>query len=101
MGGVEQSIIVQPRRSTMKRFAIAAGTAVLGLAALTACGGGGGGYGSKPAPAQNNSSQSAGAQLATANVADLGKVVVDGNGYTLYVFGKDTTSPPKSNCDGD
>jgi predicted lipoprotein with Yx(FWY)xxD motif len=89
----------------MKRFAIAAGTAVLGLAALTACGGGNGGYGSKPAPAQSSTSQPAGGQaadakLATADVANLGKVVVDGNGRTLYVFGKDTTSPPKSNCDG-
>ena len=89
----------------MKRFALIAGTAVLGLSALTACGGGGGGYGSNPAPAQNSTSQSTGsstgAKLATADVANLGKVVVDGTGRTVYVFDKDTASPSKSNCDGD
>jgi predicted lipoprotein with Yx(FWY)xxD motif len=100
MGGVEQSITIQSRRSTMKRFALIAGTAVLGLSALTACGGGGGGYGSNPAPAQNTTSQSAGAKLATADVANFGKVVVDGTGRTVYVFDKDTASPSKSNCDG-
>jgi predicted lipoprotein with Yx(FWY)xxD motif len=106
MGGVEQSIIIQSRRSIMKRFAVIAGTAVLGLSALTACGGGGGGYGSNPAPAQNTSSQSTGSQstgakLAIADVSNFGKVVVDGNGRTVYVFDKDTASPSKSNCDGD
>jgi predicted lipoprotein with Yx(FWY)xxD motif len=91
----------------MKRFALIAGTAVLGLSALTACGGGGGGggYGSNPAPAQNSTSQSTGnqstgAKLATADVSNFGKVVVDGTGRTVYVFDKDTTSPSKSNCDG-
>jgi predicted lipoprotein with Yx(FWY)xxD motif len=88
----------------MKRFALIAGTAVLGLSALTACGGGG--YNSPAAP-QNSTSQStggqssAGAKLATADVANFGKVVVDGTGRTVYVFDKDTASPPKSNCDGD
>jgi predicted lipoprotein with Yx(FWY)xxD motif len=105
MGGVEQSITIQSRRSTMKRFALIAGSAVLGLSALTACGGGGGGYGSNPAPAQSTSqstgSQSTGAKLATADVANFGKVVVDGTGRTLYVFDKDTANPSKSNCDGD
>lgn len=82
----------------MKSFALIAGTAVLGLSALTACGGGGD---NTPAAPQNSTSQSAGAKLATADVASLGKVVVDGTGRTLYVFDKDTASPSKSNCDGD
>jgi predicted lipoprotein with Yx(FWY)xxD motif len=84
----------------MKRFAIVIGTAVLGLSALTACGGGDG----KPAAANNGGSQSApssaGAKLATAEVGDFGKVVVDGTGRTLYVFDNDTSDPSKSNCDG-
>jgi predicted lipoprotein with Yx(FWY)xxD motif len=84
----------------MKRFAIIAGTAVLGLLALTACGGGG--Y-NTPAAAPNSTSQSApsssAAKLATADVSNLGNV--DGTGRTLYVFDKDTADPSKSNCDGD
>jgi predicted lipoprotein with Yx(FWY)xxD motif len=85
----------------MKRFAIVAGTAVLGLTALTACGGG---Y-DKPAAAPNNGTSqaapaSAPAKLATADVGNFGKVVVDGTGRTLYVFDNDTADPSKSNCDG-
>jgi predicted lipoprotein with Yx(FWY)xxD motif len=85
----------------MKRYAIVVGTAVLGLSALTACGGG---Y-DKPAAAANNgagqsASSSAQTKLATANVGDFGKVVVDGSGRTLYVFDNDTSDPSKSNCDG-
>ncbi|MFI5713249.1 hypothetical protein [Kribbella sp. NPDC051620] len=82
----------------MKRFAIVIGTAVLGLSALTACGGGD----DKPAAVPNNTiSAGAPAKLATADVGDFGKVVVDGSGRTLYVFDKDTADPSKSNCDGD
>ncbi|WP_020389384.1 hypothetical protein [Kribbella catacumbae] len=80
----------------MKRFAIVVGTAVVGLSALTACGGD-----DQPAAPQNTTSQSSEAKLATADDADFGKIVVDGTGRTLYVFDKDTASPSKSNCDGD
>ncbi|WP_328326374.1 hypothetical protein OHA70_37955 [Kribbella sp. NBC_00382] len=79
----------------MKRFAIVVGTAVLGLSALTACGGGN----DKPAAASNNAASSQ-TKLATADVGNLGKVVVDGTGRTLYVFDNDTSDPSKSNCDG-
>jgi predicted lipoprotein with Yx(FWY)xxD motif len=86
---------------TMKRFAIIIGAAVLGLSALTACGGGD----DKPGAAPNSSTSQAApgtdAKLATADVANFGKVVVDGTGRTLYVFDKDTADPSKSNCDGD
>ncbi|WP_239062933.1 hypothetical protein [Streptomyces sp. SID13031] len=85
----------------MKRFAIVVGTAILGLSTLTACGGGD----DKPAAAPNNSTSqgasSSEAKLATAEVGNFGKVVVDGTGRTLYVFDKDTADPSKSNCDGD
>jgi len=85
----------------MKRFAIIIGAAVLGLSALAACGGGD----DKPAAAPNNSTSQAApstdAKLATADVANFGKIVVDGTGRTLYVFDKDTANPSKSNCDGD
>ena len=86
----------------MKRFAIVLGSVVLGLSALTACGGGDETPASAPA---NGSSQSApastDAKLATADVGNFGKVVVDGTGRTLYVFDSDTSSPSKSNCDGE
>ncbi len=84
----------------MKRFAFVAATAVLGLATLTACGSGD----TTPAAApQSNSSQSttAAPKLATADVGNFGKVVVDSNGRTLYVFDNDTASPSKSTCDGE
>ena len=80
------------------RFAFAVGTVVLGLSALTACG-------SDETPAQDHKagsseSAAAGAQLSTADVEKVGTVVVDGDGYALYVFDKDTAKPPKSNCNG-
>lgn len=40
-------------------------------------------------------------QLAVWESKDLGKVVTDSAGFTLYRFDKDTAKPPKSNCDGD
>jgi predicted lipoprotein with Yx(FWY)xxD motif len=88
----------------MKRFAFVAATAVLGLAALTACGGGDGTTTPAAAPQSQTSTTpdtSAAPKLATADVANFGKVVVDGNGRTLYVFDSDTASPSKSNCDGE
>lgn len=36
-----------------------------------------------------------------ADVAGLGQVLTDQNGKTLYLFTKDSTSPPKSTCVGD
>jgi predicted lipoprotein with Yx(FWY)xxD motif len=74
------------------RFAFVVGTAVLGLSMLTACGGG-----NSNSSGQSSTSHS----LATAQADNLGTIVVDGTGRTLYVFDKDTASPPKSNCDGD
>jgi predicted lipoprotein with Yx(FWY)xxD motif len=80
------------------RFAFVVGAAVLGLSTLTGCGGG-----NSNSSGQSSTSQSAGAsvKLGTAQADKLGKIVVDGTGRTLYVFDRDTVSPPKSNCDGD
>ncbi|MGY4772107.1 COG4315 family predicted lipoprotein [Kribbella sp. CWNU-51] len=85
----------------MKRLGSAIGVVALSLAGLTACGGSNdssSGSGASSAPA---ASQAAGgeAKLATADVSGLGKVVVDGNGRTVYIFDKDTSG--KSNCEGD
>ncbi|WP_317446632.1 SCO0930 family lipoprotein [Streptomyces collinus] len=40
-------------------------------------------------------------KLTVAANPDLGKVLTDGSGLTLYRFDKDTANPPKSNCAGD
>jgi predicted lipoprotein with Yx(FWY)xxD motif len=87
----------------MKRIAILVGTVALGLS-VVACGDDSTPAGS-PATTGNNTTTSQPAagevKLATADVGDFGKVVVDGTGRTLYVFDKDTANPSKSNCDGD
>ncbi|MET7289185.1 SCO0930 family lipoprotein [Streptomyces sp. NPDC005573] len=40
-------------------------------------------------------------KLTVASNADLGSVVTDAAGVTLYRFDNDTANPPKSSCDGD
>jgi predicted lipoprotein with Yx(FWY)xxD motif len=85
----------------MKRVAIFIGSAVLGLSALTACGSDEGTPAAAPSNTSSQAPASSEAKLATADVGNLGKIVVDGSGRTLYVFDKDTANPSKSNCDGD
>ncbi|MET7367782.1 SCO0930 family lipoprotein [Streptomyces sp. NPDC005566] len=58
-----------------------------------------GGYGSD-AGADAAGPKKAG-QLAVWDSKELGKVLTDSEGFTLYRFDKDTASPPKSNCEGD
>jgi predicted lipoprotein with Yx(FWY)xxD motif len=81
----------------MKRLGIDMGIVIgvfaLGLAGLTACGD------DSDTPASGASAASSGAQLATKDVGGLGKVVVDGNERTVYVFDKDSSG--KSNCEDD
>jgi predicted lipoprotein with Yx(FWY)xxD motif len=87
----------------MKRIALVIGTAVLGLSTLTACGGGASAAPNTPAQSTPGSSvpaTSGAAALSTATVGNLGKIVVDGTGRTLYVYDPDTANPSKSNCDG-
>ncbi|MCA6095765.1 SCO0930 family lipoprotein [Streptomyces sp. SCA3-4] len=68
----------------------------------------GAGYGSGAAPgagaatgAKSGAMGEPGGKLAVRETADLGRVVTDGKGFTLYRFDKDTAAPPASNCDGD
>lgn len=96
----------------MKRIAFVVGTAVVGLAALTACNSNSSASSSVPqsAPSSPSASATSGspsasatsgtASLSTATVGNLGKIVVDGTGRTLYVYDLDTAKPPKSNCYG-
>jgi predicted lipoprotein with Yx(FWY)xxD motif len=103
------------------RNASLAVTAVAVLALTTACGQeqgtnsqsvgaanpaaapGDGGYGSDSdygSDADATAAKSAG-QLAVWDSKELGKVVTDSEGMTLYRFDNDTASPPKSNCEGE
>ncbi|MFF1557412.1 SCO0930 family lipoprotein [Streptomyces sp. NPDC058279] len=60
-------------------------------------------YGADPAAAgATGASAAKGAgQLAIAADGQLGSVLTDSAGFTLYRFDKDTAKPAKSNCDGD
>ncbi|MFF2193716.1 SCO0930 family lipoprotein [Streptomyces sp. NPDC058157] len=51
-------------------------------------------------PAGDAGAKPAGA-LAVSTAGELGPVLTDGAGFTLYRFDKDTAKPPVSNCDGD
>ncbi|MCX5386913.1 SCO0930 family lipoprotein [Streptomyces sp. NBC_00083] len=62
------------------------------------------GYGSGGAYGQAGNVVSAAkqaGQLTVTDSKDLGKVVTDSAGFTLYRFDKDTASPPASKCEGD
>ncbi|TQK50585.1 putative lipoprotein with Yx(FWY)xxD motif [Streptomyces sp. SLBN-118] len=67
--------------------------------AAPAAGGYGSDYGSDSGTAAQAAAKPAG-QLAVWDSKELGKVVTDSAGFTLYRFDKDTASPPKSNCEG-
>ncbi|WP_128380710.1 SCO0930 family lipoprotein [Streptomyces cavernae] len=58
--------------------------------------GAGNGYGQA-----SQSNAKAGGQLAISENAELGQILTDSTGKTLYRFDNDTAEPPKSNCDGD
>ena len=49
----------------------------------------------QPAPAGDGST------LSVVNHPQLGQIVVDAQGFTLYRFDNDTAKPSKSNCNGD
>ncbi|GAA3208762.1 SCO0930 family lipoprotein [Streptomyces thermocoprophilus] len=70
---------------------------------------GGGGYSGLGNPGYGSDAKEQGAatqtatagELAVSDNAELGEVLTDSAGFTLYRFDKDTAEPPKSNCDGD
>ncbi|MFJ8076546.1 SCO0930 family lipoprotein [Streptomyces sp. NPDC096176] len=65
----------------------------------------GNGYGSDAGYGSEAGGEAAAAkpagQLAVWESKDLGEVLADSEGLTLYRFDKDTAKPPKSNCEGD
>ncbi|WP_158890700.1 hypothetical protein [Amycolatopsis anabasis] len=84
-------------------IALAAGLATLFLVA----GCDGGGYGSSgtgghsPGQAVANTAAEDQSGLNAVRAFDIGRLVVDAKGLTVYRFDKDTAKPPKSNCEGD
>ena len=90
--------------------AITLTAAGLALGAAAACGQGdavsGAAVGDQPVAgaAQADAAQpndAVAAKLAVATAGQLGAIVVDGNGRSLYRFDNDTAKPPTSNCAGD
>lgn len=87
---------------------IAAATLMIG--SLAACSSGGGSVSGKASPAAataaaestpGNAAGAAGFSLVATDTAELGKILTDERGMTLYRFDEDTAKPPKSNCDGE
>ncbi len=83
-------------------------TAPAGTVAGVGSGYGGVGAGTSPSASAPGAVGAGGAaqagtagQLAVSANDELGKVVIDAAGMTLYRFDADTAQPPKSNCDGD
>ncbi|MGV9344978.1 SCO0930 family lipoprotein [Streptomyces spiralis] len=62
--------------------------------------GSGNGYGADGQQGSGGAAKAAG-RLAVSDNAELGKVLTDSAGMTLYRFDQDTAEPPKSNCDAD
>jgi predicted lipoprotein with Yx(FWY)xxD motif len=79
-------------RAARLSIGLAAGLAALVIAG---CGGGSGGYGSTPSG--TNAAASGGASIKLAS-SDLGKILVDAQGRTLYLFEADKGA--MSACDG-
>ena len=74
------------------------------VAGLSACSGGDDGYGRCPGRARRTRRRpprQVGTILTANSTAQLGTVVIDGQGYTLYRFDKDSAKPPTSNCAGE
>ncbi|GLW46475.1 lipoprotein [Streptomyces sp. NBRC 14336] len=51
--------------------------------------------------AQEGTQAAAAGELSVSTNAELGEVLTDSAGLTLYRFDKDTAEPPKTNCEGD
>jgi predicted lipoprotein with Yx(FWY)xxD motif len=84
----------------VRTTSIRRGAAALALLALAACGSSTYGGGSSSGTSSSSGAAASHAVLATAN-SDLGRIVVDADGRTVYVFDKDTAGSGSSACTGD
>ncbi len=89
-------------RTRTRTTTLLVASAAAGLMALSACSGGDYGSGTAPASQPQSANQdvspAGGVKLAVAQVGNLGDVVTDQNGLTLYRFDKDKAKPSASNC---
>ena len=83
-------------RKTATRAAVVAA----GVLALAGCGDSAGGSASGSSSSSAGSASTSDAVLSTAD-SDLGTIVVDADGRTVYVFDKDTAGSGSSACSGD
>ena len=85
-------------RSRPIRFLAGAAALPLVALAVAGCGGGSGGGSTSAASAPPKTSSGQAATVGTASVGNLGTILVDSQGRTLYLFAKD--SGTKSACSG-
>jgi predicted lipoprotein with Yx(FWY)xxD motif len=84
---------------TRARGAVLLAVSALGLALTSACGS----YGLSGTSVKNQSTgaaQDPALSLIAKQVGNVGSVVTDSKGMTLYRFDKDTANPSASNCEG-
>jgi len=89
---------MSPRRTTSNLGTLLAGVAAVALAAIAAGGCGGGGYGDSAATTSPTAASGHNATIGAASEGELGTILVDSKGRTLYLFGSDSRS--KSTCLG-
>jgi len=84
----------------VRKSIIRSGAVAVGLIVLAGCGSSGDGGGSAASSSSAAGGGTSSAVLKTAD-SDLGTIVVDGDGRTVYVFDKDTPGSGTSACSGD
>ncbi|MEU4446072.1 hypothetical protein AB0K14_32000 [Actinosynnema sp. NPDC050801] len=103
--GVDRALVTTLDRADGTRQVTVAGWPVYRFAEDTAPGQakgqGVGGTWFVAAPDGRKAAPAPGVVLTTASVGDLGTVLTDKDGMTLYRFDRDTADPSASNCDGD
>ncbi|GAB2987679.1 hypothetical protein [Saccharothrix stipae] len=103
--GVDRALVATLDRADGTRQVTVAGWPVYRFAEDTAPGQakgqGVGGTWFVAAPDGRKAAPAPGVVLTTASVGDLGTVLTDKDGMTLYRFDRDTADPSASNCDGD
>jgi predicted lipoprotein with Yx(FWY)xxD motif len=100
MSGSRGTVPPDEGGAIVRKSIIRSGAVAVGLIVLAGCGSSGYGGGSASSSSSSAGGGTSNAVLKTAS-SDLGKIVVDGDGRTVYVFDKDTPGSGKSVCSGD
>jgi predicted lipoprotein with Yx(FWY)xxD motif len=89
---------MRPRRTNSNSSTFLAVAAAVALSALATVGCGGGGYGDSAGTTPATAASGQNATIGAANEGELGTILVDSKGRTLYLFRSDSRS--KSTCLG-